>query len=93
MLIYQISAYNMHEEKIKGQSNKFKISRLMQNEKFELSDGSYSVLNIQDYSEYIIKKHEVVIDNTPIRICLNKIENRTTFKIKKNMILSSNFNA
>ena len=55
----------------------------MQNEKFELSDGSYSVLDIQDYSEYIIKKHEVVIDNTPIRTYLNKIENITTFKIKK----------
>ena len=30
----------------------------MWNEKFELPDGSYSVTDIQDYFEYIIKKHE-----------------------------------
>ena len=29
-------------------------------EKFELADWSYSVSNIQDYFEYIIKKHETV---------------------------------
>ena len=33
------------------------------NEKFELPDGSYSVLDIQDYFEYIIKKYEKVTDN------------------------------
>ena len=30
----------------------------MSNEKFELTDGSYSVPDIQDYFEYIIKKHK-----------------------------------
>ena len=28
-------------------------------DEFELSDGSYSVSDIQDYIEYIIKKHEI----------------------------------
>ena len=38
------------------------------NDKFELHDGSYSVPDIQDYFEYIIKKHGKVTDNTIIRI-------------------------
>ena len=29
----------------------------MQNEKFELPNGSYSIANIQDYFEYILEKH------------------------------------
>ena len=52
------------------------------NDKFQLPDGSYSVPDIQDYFECIIKKHEKVADNPPIRISVNKIENRITFKIK-----------
>ena len=41
-------------------------------------DGSY----IQDYFKYTLKKYETVTDNHSIRIHLNKIENRITFKIK-----------
>ena len=37
-------------------NNKFKISAPTQNNKFQLTDGSYSVPDIQDYSEYILKK-------------------------------------
>ena len=37
---------------------------------------------IQDYFEYILKKHNKIIDNLLIRAYLNKIENRLTFKIK-----------
>ena len=44
--------------------------------------GSYSLIDIQDYFKYIIKKHGPVTDNLPARIYLNKIENRITFKIK-----------
>ena len=62
-------------------NNKFKISALTWNEEFELSDGSYSVSNIQDYFKYILK-HETVTDNPSIMIYVNKIENRITFKIK-----------
>ena len=44
---------------IKGSynNNKLKISAPTQNDKFELPDGSYCVSNIQDYFEYILKKH------------------------------------
>ena len=62
-------------------NNKFKISAPTWNDKFELPDGSYSVLDIHDYLEYIIKKHVNVSDILPIRIYVNKIENRITFTI------------
>ena len=38
-------------------NNKFKISAPTWNEEFELRDGSYSISDIQDYFEYILKKH------------------------------------
>ena len=38
--------------------------------------------NIQDYFECILKKHGQKTDNPSIRIYVNKIENRTTLKIK-----------
>ena len=63
-------------------NNKFKISAPTWNEKFELSDGSYSVSNIQDYFKYILKKHRENTDNPSIRTYLKKIENRITFRIK-----------
>ena len=36
-------------------NNKLRISAPTWNDKFELPDGSYSVLDIQDYFEYILK--------------------------------------
>ena len=44
--------------------------------------GSYSVSDIQDYFEYIIKKHETIADNPPVQIYVKKIKNRIVFKIK-----------
>ena len=49
---------------------------------FELPDGWYSVWNIQDYFEYIIKKNKTLTDNLPIRIYVKKAENRIAFNIK-----------
>ena len=63
-------------------NNTFKISAPTWNEKFDLVDGSYSISDIQDYFEYISKKHSENIDNSSIRIYENNIENRITFKIK-----------
>ena len=53
----------------------------------ELLDGSYSVTDIQKYFEYIIKKDGEKTDNPPIRIYMDKIENRITFRIKKEYYL------
>ena len=63
-------------------NNKFKISTPTWNDKFELSDGSYSVSDIQDNFKHILKKHWENTDKPSVQIYVNKIENRATFKIK-----------
>ena len=68
-------------------SNKFKISAPTWSEEFKLPDGSYSISDILGYFEYILKKHSKTVDNPSIRIYVNKIENRITFKIKSRYYL------
>ena len=68
-------------------NNKFKISAPTWNDKFELPDGSYSVSDIQDYFKYILKKHGKSVDKSLVKIYVNKIENRITFKIKNGYTL------
>ena len=63
-------------------NNKFKISAPTWNDKLKLTDDSYFVSNIQDYFEYILKKHRENIDKPSVKIYVNKIDNRITFKIK-----------
>ena len=63
-------------------NNKLKISSPTLNEAFDLPDGSYNISEIQDYIEYIIKKHETIGENAPILIYTNTINNRIVFKIK-----------
>ena len=60
--------------------------------KLELLDGLYLVQDIQEYFEYIIKKHKTLTGNPPIGIYVNKIENRITFRIKMGL-LSQIFNS
>ena len=62
-------------------NNKLKISAPTWNGKFELPDGSYSVSDIHDYFEYILKKHGENTDKQ-VKTYVNKVENRVTFKIK-----------
>ena len=47
-----------------------------------MPDRSYSVSDIQDYFEYIIKKHKIVADNPLIQIYISKHKNRVVFNIK-----------
>ena len=68
-------------------NNKFKISAPTWSEEFKLPDGSYSVSDIQDYFEYFLKKHSESVDNQSIRMYVNRIENRITFKIKNGYYL------
>ena len=67
------SAYN---------NNKFKTSASTWDDEFNLPDDSYSISDIQDYFEYIIKKHKALTENPPIQIYINKIKNRIVFKVK-----------
>ena len=52
------------------------------NDTFDLPDGSYSINDVQDFFEFIIKKHETLTENPPVQIYSNKIKNRIVFKIK-----------
>ena len=53
----------MEKHKSSYNNNKFKISTPAWNDKFELPDGSYSVSDIQDYFEYILKNMEKILMN------------------------------
>ena len=68
-------------------NNKFKISAPIWSEEFKLPDGSYSVPDIKDYFEYILKKHSASVVNPSIRMYINRIENRITFKTKNRYYL------
>ena len=73
--------YTWKNIKISYNNNKLKISAPTWNDKFELPGGSYSVSNIQDYFECILKKHGENTDKPSVQIYVNNIENRVTFKI------------
>ena len=47
-----------------------------------MPDGSYSIAALQNYFEYIIKKHETIANVSPVLIYANDINNRIVFKIK-----------
>ena len=79
--------YTWKNVKSSYNNSKFKISAPTWSEEFELPDGSYSVSDIQDYFEYILKKHSESFDNPSIRIYVNKTENRIKFKIKSGYYL------
>ena len=79
--------YTWKNVKSSYNNNKFKLSAPTWSEEFKLPDGSYSVSDIQDYFEYILKKHSESVDNPSIRMYVNRIENRITFKIKSGYYL------
>ena len=79
--------YTWKNVKSSYKNNKFKISDPTWSEEFELPDGSYSVSDIQDYFEYILKKRGEGVDNPSIRMYINIIENRIAFKIKNEYYL------
>ena len=55
--------YTWKDIKSEYKNNKFKISTLTWNDTFDLSDGSHSIEDIQDYFEFIIKIHETLTEN------------------------------
>ena len=79
--------YTWENVKSSYSNNIFKTSALTWSVEFKLPDGSYSMSDIQDYFEYILKKHSENVDNPSIRIYVNKIENKITFKIKSGYYL------
>ena len=83
MVLANLSIYYTWKNiKSEYNDNKFKISAPTWNDTFDLPDGSYFIADIQDYFEFIIKKHETLTENPSIQIYPNKITNRIAFKIK-----------
>ena len=74
--------YTWKNIKTEYNNNKFKISAPTWSETFDLLDCSYTIADIQDHFEFIIKKHESLTDNPSIKIYSNKIKSRIVFKIK-----------
>ena len=80
MVLANLSIYYTWKDMSANSNSKFKISAPTQNDEFDLPDGkSYSNLDVQDYFEYIIKKHETIADNHSMQIYNNKIKNRIVF--------------
>ena len=91
----QISTSTMHKKNKrynKKINNTFKFSCPNWKEKFEILDRSCSVAGIHDYFEFNIKKHDTLIDNPPMQIYINKIDDKVTFKIKSGHYLGWTFN-
>ena len=74
--------YTWKNIKSEYNNKQFNISATTWNDEFDSPDGSYSVSDIQDCFEYIIKRHETIADNPPVQMYVNKIKNRIIFKIK-----------
>ena len=68
-------------------NNKFKTSAPTWSDEFKRQDGSYSISDIQDCFEYILKKNSENVDSPSIRIYVKKTESRVTFKIKNGYYL------
>ena len=52
------------------------------NQEFELLDGSCFVPDIHDYIECIMKNYKTLTSIHPLHFYINKINNRSVFKIK-----------
>ena len=74
--------YTQKNIKSEYNNNQFNISAPTSNDTFDLPDGSYSISDVQDYFEFIIKKHETLTENPLIQIYSDKIKNRIVFIIK-----------
>ena len=83
MALANLSIYYIWKNiKSEYNNNKFKSSAPTWNDTFDLSDGSYSISDIQGYFQFITKKHEALTENPSSQIYPNKIKNRIIFKIK-----------
>ena len=67
--------YTLKNIKSEYNNSKSRIHAPTWKDEFILLDGSYSVSDIQDYFEYIIKNHATIADNPPVQIYVNKTKN------------------
>ena len=74
--------YTWKNRRKQSKNNKLTIIVPMWNYEFELQDGSDADSDIQDYMEFIFKKHETLTTIPPIHVYIKRINNRVVFKIK-----------
>ena len=74
--------YSRKNIKSEDNNNRFRINGLTWSKKLYLPDGPCNIEKIQNNSEYIIKKHETIADNSPVQIYVNEIRSRIVFKVK-----------
>ena len=77
-MYYQILAFIIHRKIQKSHIKTINLKCLPQND----HAGWFSISDIQDYFEYIMKKDETLTANRSIKKYINKIENGITFKNK-----------
>ena len=70
MAFTSLSIYQTWRNNKSAYNNEFKIPAPTWNDEFDLPDGSYSISDIQAYSEYIIKKYETIAYNSLEKICV-----------------------
>ena len=89
MLLYQILASTIYEKILKSLTRTINLT-------YQLQNGIKNLNYLMDHVLYQIvsrlfwiniKKHTEKTDNSAIRICVNKIENRITFKTKRGYYL------
>ena len=84
MALANLSIYYTRKNiKSEYNNNKFKIFGPTWNETFDLSDGSYSIADIQDCFEFIIKKHETLSEDPPLQIYPKKNQKQIFFQNNK----------
>ena len=81
-MLFKTYSFNTRGKIEENKIRKLKIIAPTWSDEFELSDGSYSVWDIQDNIEFIIKMHETLTSIPPICIYINRTNNRLVFKIK-----------
>ena len=81
-LVHLSIYYTLKNIKYTYNNNKFKMPAPTWNDDDLLPDYFFSIPDIHDYFDFIIKKHETLAENLPIQIYPNKIKNRIVFKIK-----------
>ena len=69
-------------------NNRFKISASTWNDKFELPDGSYSVSDIHDYFEYILKEHGEDINKPLVQKYVQKLKIGLRLKLEMDTVLN-----
>ena len=75
--------YTWKNIKSEYNNNKFKISAPTLDDTFDLPHSFYSIADIQDYFEFIIKeKDKALTENPPAQIYPSKMKNGIVFKIK-----------